>query len=258
MEILLKDVACGYKGVDVLNGINLSFKSGEFWCILGANGIGKTTLFKTLLGFIERKNGEILIDNRDMKSISSKEIAHYISYVPQAKSYSLQYSVLDTVLMGRATHVKQFSSPTEKDYSVARKMLDKLGIGHLSNCMYSEISGGEQQVVLIARALAQESMFIIMDEPASNLDFENQKRILDVMKVLAEKNVGIIMSSHSPDHAFYCNSKVVLIKKDKTIVSGDAIDIITAENLKGGYGVDVGVFQGCDSNGTPLMACRLL
>lgn len=258
MEIILKGVTCGYRSIDVLNNLNLSFGTGEFWCILGSNGIGKTTLFKTLLGFIDLRGGEILIDNQNIKNIGGKEIARYISYVPQAKSYSLQYSVLDTVLMGRASHIKPFSPPAGKDYAIAEKMLEKLGIRHLADCMYSELSGGEQQVVLIARALAQEAQFIVMDEPASNLDFENQKRILDVMKVLASKDVGIIMSSHSPDHAFYCNANVVLIKKDKSVAQGKAEDVITSENLKGGYGVDVEIIRGTDSCGNPIRACRLL
>jgi iron complex transport system ATP-binding protein len=258
MEIMFKNVSCGYSGADVLTNVNLSFKTGEFWCILGANGIGKTTLFKTLLGVVELKGGEIFIDGRNIQRIKSKDIAQYISYVPQAKSYSLQYSVLDIVLMGRAAHIKQFSYPSKNDYAIAMKMLRKLGIENLSDCMYSELSGGEQQVVLIARALAQESKFIVMDEPASNLDFEHQKRILDVMKSLASNNVGIIMSSHFPDHAFYCNAGVVLIKKNKSIVQGNAEDIITSENLKEGYGVDVGIICGMDLFGKPVKACRLL
>lgn len=258
MEIKLENVACGYENVIILSNINLSFKTGEFWCILGSNGIGKTTLFKTLLGFITSKDGKIRIDGRDMSAINNKDIARYISYVPQAKTYSLQYSVLDTVLMGRACHIKQFSSPSDQDYDIAMKMLKKLEIDDLSGCMYSELSGGEQQVVLIARALAQEARFIIMDEPASNLDFENQKRILDVMKTLADKDVGIVMSSHSPDHAFYCDANVVLINKDKTILNGKASEIITSTNLKGGYGVDVGIISGTDAGGNEIKACRLL
>lgn len=121
MEIILKGVTCGYRNIDVLNNLNFSFGTGEFWCILGSNGIGKTTLFKTLLGFIDLRGGKILIDNQDMKNIGSKEIARCISYVPQAKSYSLQYSVLDTVLMGRACHIKPFSPPAENDYAIAKK-----------------------------------------------------------------------------------------------------------------------------------------
>ena len=258
MEFVLKNVTCGYRNVDVLTNLNLTFKTGEFWCILGSNGIGKTTLFKSLLGFIDLKQGEIFIDHQNILTMSNKEIARYVSYVPQAKSYSLQYSVLDTVLMGRANHIKQFSPPTKEDYEMARKMLEKLGVEHLTDCMYSELSGGEQQIVLIARALAQEARFIVMDEPASNLDFENQKRILDVMKVLVSKDAGVIMSSHSPDHAFYCDANVVLIKKNKSIVQGKAEDVITSENLKGGYGVDIEIIRGMDSCGKPIMACKLL
>ena len=258
MKIEFRNVTCGYRNIDVLSGINISFETGKFWCILGSNGIGKTTLFKTLLGFIDIKKGEILVNNRNIKDIGSKERSGYHSYVPQAKNYSLQYSVLDTVLMGRANHIKRFAPPADIDYEISRKMLEKLGIDHLSDCMYSEISGGEQQLVLIARALAQEARFIIMDEPASNLDLENQKKILDVMRGLASKDVGIIMSSHSPDHAFYCNADVVLIKKDKTIIHGKANDIITSKNLKGGYGVDVKIVYGTDSCGNQIRACRLL
>lgn len=258
MEVSLDNVICGYENSHVLSNIRLSFKTGEFWCILGSNGIGKTTLFKTLLGFIPLKGGKILFDGIDMALIHNKKIAQYISYVPQAKSYSLQYTVLDTVLMGRACYIKQFSSPSEKDYEIAKKMLSRLGIDYLSECMYSELSGGEQQVVLIARALAQEARFIVMDEPASNLDFENQRRVLDVMKALVGADVGIVMSSHSPDHAFYCDANVVLIMKDKTILSGNAQEIITSNNLKGGYGVDVGIISGVDCNGNAVKTCRLL
>ncbi len=258
MKLLLRNVNCGYSQESILRDINLSFNTGEFWCILGANGIGKTTLFKTILGFIKTQSGEILIDDRYIYSLSNKEIAKFLSYVPQAKNYTLKYSVLDIVLMGRVNHIKQFSSPSKRDYEITELMLEKLGILHLKHCLYSELSGGEQQIVLIARALAQEAKFILMDEPASNLDFENQKRILDVMIKLINNDVGIIMSSHSPDHAFYCDANVVLIKRDKKIISGKAVDIITKNNMKEGYGVDVEIISGMDSLGNPISACRLL
>lgn len=258
MEISIDHVTCGYEHIDILSDINISFRTGEFWCILGSNGIGKTTLFKTLLGFIPVKRGRILIDGQDMHKIGAKKIAHYISYVPQAKTYSLQYSVLETVLMGRASHIGQFFTPSDQDYEIAMSMLERLGIRNMSQSMYSQLSGGEQQVVLIARALAQEAKFIIMDEPASNLDFENQKRILDVMKTLVDTDVGIVMSSHSPDHAFYCDTNVVLICKDKSILYGSANEIITAGNLKNVYGVDVSILSGTDTSGNDIKACRLL
>ena len=258
MEIKLVELVCGYPSVDVLGPVELSFKTNEICCILGRNGIGKTTLFKTIMGFIPAKRGGVVLDGRDIASMSAKEMAHFISYVPQAKNYSYQYSVLETVLMGRACHIKPYETPTTKDYEIAVAMLDKLRIGHLTNKLYSELSGGEQQIVLIARALAQEASFIIMDEPASNLDFENQKKVLDVLRNLSQNGMGIIMSSHSPDHAFYCGTTSVLITKDKRIIFGENDTVLTSENLKEVYGVDVEIISKKLADGKTAKTCCLL
>lgn len=257
MVISLQNVACGYDRSIVLNNINLTFRTGEFCCILGSNGIGKTTFFKTLLGFMACKTGRITIDDKDIVTMQNKEIARYISYVPQAKKSSYHYSVIDIVLMGRARYIKQFEPPSKEDYKVAKSVLDSLGILYLENCLYSELSGGEQQIVLIARALAQESKFIVMDEPASNLDFENQKRVLDVLKYLSSQDRGIIMSSHSPDHAFYCGTNIVLINRDKTIIYGLTDEVLTTSNLKKVYGVDVSIITGKNANGEIIKSCCL-
>jgi len=258
VEIRLNNISCGYKTKTVLGNINLTFKSGNIYCILGANGIGKTTLFKSMLGFIDLQDGDILIDNKIIHNMTEKEIATYISYVPQAKNYALQYTVFDMILLGRALHIKTFDSPSTEDINKANDVIKQLRIEHLKEHMYSELSGGEQQVVLIARALAQESKFIIMDEPASNLDFENQKKVLDVLKELSQKDMGIIMSSHSPDHALYCDSQVVMIKKDKTIVEGSVRETIDQKNLFGVYGVKLDVISGIDENGQVHRSCCLL
>lgn len=257
MKIEFQNVCCGYPKADILQNLNLVFETGRFYCILGSNGIGKTTLFKTLMGFLPTKKGSVYISEKDIATMSNKEIARYISYVPQAKNYSYQYSVLDIVLMGRSLHVKSFGVPSKRDQEVALDALKKLDILCLKDKMYSELSGGEQQIVLIARALAQESQFIIMDEPASNLDFENQKKVLDVLAVLAEKHIGVIMSSHSPDHAFYCNAKAILIFRDKTVLEGMCADVITEENLLRVYGVDVKVIEQRDATGNLIRCCYL-
>lgn len=258
MEIKLVDLVCGYPSADILGPINLSFHTNEICCILGSNGIGKTTLFKTLLGFIPAKRGSILIGGNNIDTMHTKEMARFVSYVPQAKNYSYQYSVLETVLMGRASYVKPYESPSEKDYSVADAMLEKLQISHLKHKLYAELSGGEQQVVLIARALAQEARFIVMDEPASNLDFENQKKVLDVLKSLANNDIGIIMSSHSPDHAFYCGTTTVMVTKDRRIIYGQNGNVLCTENLKEVYGVDVEIISKIRADGQTLKTCCLL
>lgn len=258
MEIRLVDLFCGYISTDVIGPVNLSFKTNEICCILGRNGIGKTTLFKTIMGFIPAKQGSVLFDEKKITNVKLKELAKYISYVPQAKNFAYQYSVLETVLMGRACHIKEYETPSSKDYEVALAMLNKLCIGHLTNKLYSELSGGEQQIVLIARALAQEARFIVMDEPTSNLDYENQKKVLDVLKRLSNNGIGIIMSSHSPEHAFYCGTTAVLITRDKKIICGENEQVINSENLKKVYGVDIEIISKKLADGKIVRTCCLL
>lgn len=257
MKINFLNVCCGYKKADVLQNLNFSFETGRFYCVLGANGIGKTTLFKTMMGFLDAKDGQVLIDGKDVRQMSSQEIARYIAYVPQAKNYSYQYSVLDIVLMGRALWIKKFDAPSAVDEAAAEAALRKLDILHLKDKLYAELSGGEQQIVLIARALVQESQFIVMDEPASNLDYENQKKVLDVLAQLAKNRIGVIMSSHSPDHAFYCNAETVMIFKDKTVAEGLCTEVITEENLLRVYGVPVKVISQVEENGETSRSCYL-
>lgn len=258
MEIKLKNVSCGYKNKVVLNKIDLTFDTGNIYCILGANGIGKTTLFKSILGFVDLLQGDITIAGQSISKMSEREIASHISYVPQAKSYSMQYTVFDIILMGRALHIKKFESPSQKDLDKVNEVIKQLQIGHLKDLLYSELSGGEQQVVLVARALAQEAKFIIMDEPASNLDFENQKKVLDVLKSLSKIDKGIIMSSHSPNHAFYCDSQVVMIMKDKTFVAGSVEETISEDSLLKVYGVNLGVISETGSEGKTHRSCCLI
>ena len=258
MEIKLIDLVCGYSSVDIMGPIDIIFKTNEICCILGCNGIGKTTLFKTIMGFIPAKKGCITIDEMNISSMGQKKMAHYISYVPQAKNYSYQYSVLETIVMGRACHIKPYEIPSTRDYEISKSMLDKLGVSHLTNKLYSELSGGEQQIVLIARALAQEANFIVMDEPASNLDYENQKKVLDVMKKLSNNGIGVIMSSHSPDHAFYCGTNTLMITKDKRIIYGNNDEVLNQKNLKEVYGVDVEIISKKKADGTTLKTCCLL
>ncbi len=258
MTIDLKNVCVGYDKKAVLDHVDLSFESGHFYCILGANGIGKTTLFKAILGFIPILGGELHIDGKPIDSISPKELSEYLAYVPQAKDNSYDMSVLEVVVMGRARFIKKFSQPSEDDYRIADDILKKLEIERLRDKKYTELSGGEQQIVLIARALVQESRFIIMDEPASNLDFENQKKVLDSLMNLSGQGIGIVLTSHSPDHAIYCNTEVVIIDKEKKIHTGNIGDTLTNEILRKVYGVDVQLIQGYTKSGSPVMTCCLV
>lgn len=258
MRIELDNVSVGYDKTTVLSNVSLSIESGQFICVLGANGIGKTTLFKTILGFIPPLDGNILIDEKDIRNIPSKELSDYLAYVPQAKNNIYDMNVLEVVVMGRARFINHFSQPSSNDYDKADEILRRLEIEKLRNKKYSELSGGEQQIVLIARALVQESRFIVMDEPASNLDFENQKKVLECLMQLSGRGIGVLLSSHSPDHAIYCNTKVVMIKNDKTIQMGSIDQMLSDQNLKAVYGVDIHMVNGFTSDGTNLHSCCLV
>lgn len=258
MKIKLENVSVGYEKTVILDNISLSFESGEFYCILGSNGIGKTTLFKSILGFIPSLSGQISIDDKPICSISPRDLSEFLAYVPQAKDNAYDMNVLEVVVMGRARFIKKFSQPSSNDYAMANKVLEHLRIEKLTQKKYSELSGGEQQIVLIARALAQDAKFIIMDEPASNLDFENQKKVLECLKQLSGRGLGVILSSHSPDHAIFCDTQVVMIDKKKRIHIGSVEETLTTQNLKEVYGVDIQMINGVTTDGRTLRSCCLV
>jgi iron complex transport system ATP-binding protein len=205
--------------------------------------VGKTTLFKSILGFLPLKKGEVLIDGKSFKKFSRSELARMISYVPQAHETQFAFTVLETVLMGRSVYFGTFGSPKKEDKAAAEKALEDLGISFLSDRKYSQLSGGERQMVLIARALAQSPNFIMMDEPTSNLDYGNQVRVLQCVKKLAEQGIGIIMTTHSPDHVFQCGGKVAFLQRNNLYLYGVPEQILTRENLSKGYGVSVYITQ---------------
>ncbi|MBR5490030.1 MAG: ABC transporter ATP-binding protein [Oscillospiraceae bacterium] len=255
MILEIKNLSCGYGKKLVINNFNASLSSGEVLCLLGPNGVGKTTLFKTILGSLPAKSGEILVDGRRLREFSRKEFARTISYVPQAHTPPFPFKVIDVIVMGRTVHVGSFASPGKKDIEAAEKALEQLGVSYLRNRIYTEISGGERQMVLIARALVQDTNFLMMDEPTSNLDFGNQVRVLENIKRLAkERNLGIIMTTHYPDHAFYCDSRVALIKCNNKYLEGMADSIITVENMDSAYGIHTQILTGL-YEGETIRAC---
>ncbi|WP_246582737.1 ABC transporter ATP-binding protein [Clostridium mobile] len=239
MKVKLKNLCSGYGNNKIINNINLEVALGDSLCILGPNGAGKTTLFKTVLGFIKPIEGEVLVNEKDIFKISRKELAKIIAYVPQVHVQPFSYTVLDVVLMGRTPYIGNFSSPSLKDKLSAEEILYKLNIYNLRDKIYTEISGGEKQLVLIGRALAQESQVLIMDEPTSNLDFGNQIRVLEHVKSLVkEDNIALVMTTHHPNHAFICSNKVALMDKGSIIKYGSKEEVLTEGNLKSLYGID--------------------
>lgn len=241
MNIDLRNVSCGYGNRVIQSGISFSVKSGEICCLLGPNGVGKTTLFKTMLGFIKRISGEILLDGQDIAKMPLKKLAKNFGYVPQAQGSPFPYTVEEVVTMGRISHMGLFATPGRKDRNIANSIMENLEISYLKNKLYTEVSGGERQMTLIARALAQEPSFLVMDEPTANLDFGNQIRVLRQINRLSQEGIGIIMTTHFPDHAFQCRSKVALLQRNKPFMFGNADEIVTEENLQSAYGVSIKV-----------------
>lgn len=256
MRLELTEASCGYNKTCVLEDFSLHVENGEMVCLLGPNGVGKTTLFKSMLGFLPLLAGSVTIDGEDRSAFSPKELARRIGYVPQSHEPPFPFSVMDVVVMGRAAHLKGFASPGREDYRIADEVMDDLGIGHLRDLVYTNLSGGERQMVLIARALAQQPEILVMDEPTANLDYGNQIRVLAAIRQLSRSGLGVLMTSHNPDHAFLCCSRAVLITEDKRILSGLVDEIVTEENLRAAYGIQIRISQiACEEEGVSLKSC---
>ncbi|NLW78899.1 MAG: ABC transporter ATP-binding protein [Ruminococcaceae bacterium] len=255
MTLHMQNVRCGYKGEAVVNSFSATVSSGDIFCLLGPNGVGKTTLFKCILGLLPLMAGKITVDGRDTGGLSAAEYAKIIAYVPQAHTPPFSFNVFDVVAMGRTAHLGLMGRLGQRDYAVAADCMERLGISHLAGRVYTELSGGERQMVLVARALAQEPAFLMMDEPTSNLDFGNQARVLQNVRMLAAQGLGIIMTTHQPDHVFLCEASVALMMRDNATLSGAANDVITEENLRRAYGINVAVLH-APHQGADLRLCQ--
>lgn len=255
MKLEIKDAVCGYGTKTIVKNISIDIESGEILCLLGPNGVGKTTFFKTILGFLKLQGGEILLDGDDINKWSKKQLAMAIGYVPQAHTPPFPFKVLDVVVMGRTAHMGLFASPAQKDIEIAEELMESLKISYLKDEVYTEISGGERQLVLIARALAQMPKILIMDEPTSNLDFGNQIRVLEEINRLSQRGLGVIMTSHFPDHAFLCSTKVALMRKNNKFLVGNVEEVVTEQNLKAAYGIDVKIAFTENGKGEKIKAC---
>lgn len=255
LKLEIKNAVCGYSKKIILKDISFDVEKNEILCILGSNGVGKTTLFKTILGFLKLQGGSILLDGKDVNEWSRKDFAKAIGYVPQAHVPPFPYKVKQVVVMGRTAHLGMFSSPSNKDYEIAEKIMDELGISYLKDDIYTEISGGERQLVLIGRALAQDPKILIMDEPTSNLDYGNQVRVLEHIKKLKERDIGIIMTSHFPNHAFMASTKVLVMDKGNEFYIGEPSEVVTSELLKKIYNIDVLIDTVVDDKNRSLKVC---
>jgi len=205
--------------------------------ILGPNGCGKTTLLNVIAGLLPPSSGSVLYDGRSYRDLGIRELAHIVGYVPQTIVPAFDYSVTEYVVTGCAPQIGTFSRPDQKHYEAAAQAIDRMGVGHIAEKSYGQISGGERQQVSIARVLAQSPAYILMDEPTSHLDYGNQLRILQTIKQLANNGFGVVFTTHNPDQALLIGGKAAIIGRDGRLTSGYSRELITEALLSDLYGI---------------------
>jgi iron complex transport system ATP-binding protein len=221
----------GYRERTIGRDIALELKPGEVVALLGPNGSGKTTLLKTLLGLLPPRDGAVSLDGQPLAALSIAARARALGYVPQTHAGIFAFSVVSVVLMGRTAHGGHFAAPSTRDRDVAQAMLARLSIGKLAERPYTQISGGERQLVLIARALAQEPAYVILDEPTASLDFGNQGKVMGQIRRLASEALGVLFTTHDPNQALRYADRVMMIRDGAALASGPAAEMLTTDRL---------------------------
>lgn len=240
--LLARDLRYAWRGRTVLNGVDLHVCSGEVVSLLGANGAGKSTLLRLLLGLLRPAAGAIHLDGAPIASIPRRLLARRLAYVPQVHVSPFPYLVRDVVLLGRLPHAGLGGLSGRigpSDRQAADAALARLGIEHLAERPYTEISGGERQLALIARALAQGAHLLVMDEPTGGLDYGNQLRLLDLLRTLAADGFGILKTTHHPDHVLHGSHRVAILRDGRIVADGPPAEILTRPLMRSLYDVDV-------------------
>ena len=241
MSIDISHLSFSYGKHPVLEDINVGIPDGMLVNILGPNGVGKSTLFRCILGLNSDYSGTVKVNGHDMRTLSIRQRAREISYIPQSHAPIYDYEVLDVVLMSTGADLGMLRMPGPRHKRIAYEALERVGIAHLAQRTYTQISGGEQQLVLIARALAQNARTIVMDEPTSALDYGNTVRVLSTIRSLAREGLSILQSTHQPDQAFLYSDRTLVLNRGRVLAFGRPQDVITRELISEIYHVDVEV-----------------
>lgn len=238
-------VVFGYpnsKGM-VLDGMNLSILNGGMTAILGPNGAGKTTLLQVVLGWLKPRSGVVRLNGKPLAEYTRREMGQTMSLVPQSEHISFDFSVVDYVLLGRAPYLAPLDQPSQADEEIARQAIETVGITHLANRSTTTLSGGERQLVLLARALAQQPKLLLLDEPTSHLDLSNKSLLTKLLKRLNQQGVSVLFTTHEPEVASQLADHMVLMRKGKVMGSGLAATVFDSETLSALYGVPVKVVE---------------
>ncbi len=243
LELVAQEVHFAYAGRSVLHGVTLKIRSGEVVSLLGANGSGKTTLLRLLLGLSRPRSGLVALNGKPLAHYPRRELARYLAYVPQTHVTPFPYTVREIAVLGRLPYTGLVRSATRRDHHVAMEMLERLGIADLADRPYTEISGGERQLALIARALAQGARILIMDEPVSGLDYGNQLRFLALLRGLAAHGYAILKATHHPEHTLLASTRVALLCDGAIVLDGPPAEVVTPSTIKRIYHVEVSAFH---------------
>ena len=244
-----------YNSRTIFHDVSFSLEKGDVLSILGTNGAGKSTLLNCIANLFRPNTGEILLNGTPMSSMRMSEIARIIGYVPQTHTPAYAYTVHEFTVMGRTPYIGAFARPSKKDYQIADAALERMGITHLRDKAYTEISGGERQQVAIARVITQQPQIILLDEPTAHLDYGNQYRVVQMVKELSKEGYALLMTTHNPDHAIILDGKVAILNREGVLGVGQAVDTLNAETLTKLYGLHVKTVYDNDAKRNVCVVC---
>ncbi len=251
MSIEVEQLCFAYGERPVLSELCFTVERGSLVAVLGPNGVGKTTLFRCILGTLHGWTGDIRVDGADARTLGARKLADRIAYIPQLHQTTFAYTVLDMVLMGTAHRLSPLAVPGRRERDEAMNALERLGIAGLAERSFTRISGGEQQLTLIARALAQQADSLLMDEPTASLDYGNKQRVLKTVRGLADEGYAVLLSTHDPQHALLYADLALALCEGRVAAFGKVRDVVDAALIKRLYGLDVRLL---DTEAGPLVA----
>jgi len=244
MMLKVENLAFGFpQGGRNLRDISFTLSRGDVACILGPNGAGKTTLIRCLLGGLSPAEGTVTVDGIPSHSLNARQFATKVAHVPQSTHSVFGHLVRDIVLMGRSAHLSMMQAPSSRDREIAEAALERVGVANLADRQFATVSGGERQLCLLARALAQEAPILIMDEPAASLDFGNQIRILGIVASLARSGYAILMTTHHPDHALLVGTQVISLREGRIFGTGTPQTLLSSAFLSDLYGAPIRILE---------------
>ena len=241
MRLRVDDLHFSYGSHEVLKGISFHVEDTGFVSLLGPNGAGKSTLFRCMLGLLTPASGSVHICGRDIRNMPANELSHRVAYIPQSHSPVFNFSVFDMVLMGTTSQLSPFATPGREQREIAEAAMERMGIAHLRDRGCGNISGGERQLALIARAIAQQAKILVMDEPSASLDYGNKLRVMEMVKNLTSDGYTVIQSTHDPDQAYLYSDQILALYDGKILADGTPRDTISSDLISKLYSVDVQV-----------------